>query len=140
MNPALSWILRLIPAAIVGQTLPFKFGGAEQSKELFTVVAENTLRNGELEAVARLGTGAIELVAVVLILVPKFSIKGALLIAATMSGALLSHALFIGFAGQNGPLAGMAVVALISSATYAFLRLRRSCSAPMLAGNTAQEN
>ena len=118
MKPALAWTLRIIPAIIVGQTLPFKFSGATESKELFTRLTTEALGRPELEAFARIGTGIIELVAIVLLLVPKHSIKGALLIAGTMVGALAGHLAFIGFSGVHGQLAVMALAALFCSVLY----------------------
>ena len=102
MKPALAWALRLIPAALIGQTLPFKFSGATQSVELFSKLGENALGNPGLEGALRFGTGVVEFIAVVLLLIPKHSLKGAILIVGTMAGALASHALFIGFGDVPG--------------------------------------
>jgi len=120
MKTGIAWPLRLIPAIIVGQTLPFKFSGAEQPVKLFTQLAENTIGKPELEGPMRIGTGVFELIAIVLFLIPKHSLKGAYLTAASMLGALASHALFIGFSG-HGPLPAMAGVALIFAALYIIL-------------------
>ena len=97
--------------------LPFKFGGAQESVDLFTKLAENALGNPGLEGAIRIGTGVVELIAVILLLIPKQSLKGALLIVETTLGAPASHALFIGFPG-HGPLPLIAVIALICEATY----------------------
>lgn len=118
MNSALSWILRLVPALILAQTLPFKLGGHPESKALFTTLTEKALGDGDLEALARLGTGGVELVAVILLVIPKFSRAGSILTIALMAGALASHVLFLGFAGSNGQLAALAAVALIISGIY----------------------
>ena len=115
MHKALPWILRIVPAVILLQTLPFKFLGKQESVDLFTTLTTKALGNGELEALARIGSGVVELTAAILLLIPKFTHKGALLTAATMAGALGSHVLFLGFEGMAGQLAGMAVVALIFS-------------------------
>ncbi len=120
MNKALTWALRIIPAAIVGQTLPFKFSGAAESVKLFSDLAQKTTGSTSLEPAMRIGSGVIELIAVVLILIPKHSIKGALLMIGTMFGALASHALFIGFAGY-GPLPAMAGITIVASAIYLYL-------------------
>jgi len=117
MKPAIAWTLRLIPAIIIGQTLPFKFGGAEASVELFSDLAYKALGNAGLEGALRIGTGVFELIAVILLLIPKQSLKGALLVAGTMFGALSSHALFIGFAAY-APLPILAFIALAASVTY----------------------
>ena len=67
-----SWICRVVAAIILGQTLFFKFTGAEESIYIFTKVG--------LEPWGRYGSGAAELVAVILLLTPRFAWAGALLI------------------------------------------------------------
>ena len=119
MKPALAWTLRIIPAILIGQSLPFKFSGAAESVALFTDLATKAFGNPELEGALRIGTGVIELVAVILLLIPNHSLKGALIVVGTMAGALMSHLLFIGFA-QHGPLSVMALIALLASAYYLF--------------------
>ena len=114
MNPILSWALRLIPAIIMAQTLPFKFSGHEQSKEIFSLLTERAFGNNSLEALARIGTGVLELVCIILLLMPKYCHKGAILTILTMGGALLSHTLFIGFAGAHGTLAFLAFISIVS--------------------------
>lgn len=120
MKPALAWTLRLIPAILIGQTLPFKFSGAAESVALFTDLATQAFGNPGLEGALRIGTGVVELIAIVLLLIPRHSIKGALLVVGTMAGALMSHLLFLGFAG-HGLLATMAVIAMLVSALQIFL-------------------
>jgi len=117
MNAKLTWALRLVPAVLIGQTLPFKFSGAPVSVVLFTDLATKALGNLGLEGALRVGTGVVELLAVVLLLIPKQSWKGALLVVATMAGALASHLLFIGFSG-HGPLPALALIALLFSGIY----------------------
>lgn len=117
MNKKLAWTLRIIPAAILAQTLPFKFTGHAESVKLFTDLANTALGNPSLESSIRIGTGIVELLAIILLLIPKHSLKGALLVVGTMGGALASHLLFIGFDGYV-PLAAMAAIALIASAIY----------------------
>ena len=121
MKFTLSWLLRIFPAIIVGQTLFFKFSVAAESKALFTRLTSESLGNPAYEAFARIGTGVIELIAIVLLLIPKQSFKGAILTLLTMAGALVSHLLFIGFSGSNGPLAAMALISLICVGIYLFL-------------------
>src|SRR4051794_31690427 len=64
-----SWILQLIAAAILFQTLFFKFTGAEESRYIFTRLG--------IEPWGRIGSGVAELIAVVLLLIPKTSSIGA---------------------------------------------------------------
>jgi uncharacterized membrane protein YphA (DoxX/SURF4 family) len=56
------WILRLLAAFIMLQTLYFKFTGHEQSVRLFTQLG--------MEPWGRIGTGVFELIASILILFP----------------------------------------------------------------------
>ena len=65
----LSWLLQLIIAAILAQTLFFKFTGAEESKYIFSTLG--------IEPWGRIGTGIAELIAVVLILTPRTVTLGA---------------------------------------------------------------
>lgn len=73
MKKYLTIILKLVAAAIMLQTLFLKFTGAQESMDLFTKIA------GENEADMRIGTGVIELIASVLLFIPKLTWIGALL-------------------------------------------------------------
>ncbi len=95
----------------------FKFSGAAESVALFSDLATKAFGKPELEGVLRVGTGIVELITVVLLLIPKQSWIGALLVVGTMAGALASHLFFIGFA-DHGPLAAMAIIALLASSLY----------------------
>lgn len=79
----LLWIPRLVAAAIMLQTLYFKFTASPESVYIFTALG--------VEPWGRIGTGILELVASVLLLVPFTSTTGALLGAGIMAGALLAH-------------------------------------------------
>ena len=57
MKKYISLVLKLVAAIIMLQTLFFKFTGAQESIDLFTTIA------GENEAVMRIGTGVIALIA-----------------------------------------------------------------------------
>lgn len=81
----LSWIFRIVIAVILLQTLFFKFTGAEESKYIFTTLM------GENETVGRIGSGVVELVAVILLFIPQTTWLGAFLALGTMSGAIFSH-------------------------------------------------
>ncbi|MFD2565969.1 DoxX family protein [Pseudotenacibaculum haliotis] len=111
MKKYIPLILKLIAAVIMLQTLFFKFTGAQESIDLFTKIA------GENEALMRVGTGIIELIASVLLFVPKRTWLGALLAAGTMSGAVFSHLTILGIEHDNdgGALFISAVVTLIIS-------------------------
>ena len=83
---AVSWVCRFVVALILLQTLFFKFTGAEESKYIFT-----TLMGPEFEAYGRIGSGIVELIASILLLVPGFTWLGALIALATITGAIFSH-------------------------------------------------
>ncbi|TYP99383.1 DoxX-like protein [Tenacibaculum adriaticum] len=110
-------ILKLVAASIMLQTLLFKFTGAQESVHLFTKIA------GENEAFLRIGTGIIELIASVLLFVPKKTWLGAYLTIGLMSGAILSHLTKIGIVHNNdgGTLFIMAVITLISAIVLLYI-------------------
>lgn len=116
----ISWTCRVIVALIFIQTLFFKFTGAEESKFIFT-----TLMGPELEAVGRIGSGFVELLAAVLILLPRTVVFGALISLVTISGAILSHLTMLGIvvADDSGALFGLAVA--VSVLSFAVLAIHR---------------
>lgn len=108
MQPIILWILRLISALILLQTLYFKFTGAEESVYIFTKLG--------MEPWGRIGTGVLELIASILILYPAATGLGALLGMGLMSGALFFHFTSLGFAvkGDGGLLFIYGLVVFIS--------------------------
>lgn len=88
----LSWICRIIVAIILLQTLFFKFTGAEESKYIFT-----TLMGEQNEWIGRIGSGVMELIASILLLIPATAWLGALLALGVSSGAIFSHLTKLGF-------------------------------------------
>ena len=88
----LSWLLQLITAAILAQTLFFKFTGAEESKYIFSTLG--------IEPWGRIGTGIAELITVVLILTPRTVTLGAL------RSWVIAPILFRGAAGSGGNVHG----------------------------------
>ena len=81
--PVALWILRILAALIMLQTLYFKFTGHEQSVQLFTALG--------MEPWGRIVTGIFELLASILILYPRTTGYGALLGLGLMSGAIFFH-------------------------------------------------
>lgn len=104
----LSWILQIISAIILFQTLFFKFSGASESIELFSKIG--------IEPWGRFLTGILELITGILILIPRTVLIGALMGISIMIGAVLSHVLFIGIESQNdgGLLFSLALIVLVS--------------------------
>jgi len=94
----LFWVLRILSAVILLQTLYFKFSGAEESVYIFSTVG--------IEPWGRIGTGVIEAIAAVLLLIPRTTSIGALMGLGVMSGALFFHLTRLGIEvrGDHGQL------------------------------------
>ncbi len=103
----LTWILRIIPAFILLQTLFFKFTGAPESIFIFTELGA--------EPELRYFSGVIELISGVLLLIPKYTWAGATLGLGLMTGAIIAHFIKLGIVvnGDGGTLFIMAVVTFI---------------------------
>ncbi|KAB1159666.1 DoxX family protein [Tenacibaculum aiptasiae] len=110
MKKYLPLILKLIAAIIMLQTLFFKFSGAQESIDLFTKLA------GENEASMRIGTGVLELIASILLFIPKKTWLGAILTVGLMGGAIMGHLTKLGIEHNNdgGALFISAVITLIA--------------------------
>lgn len=113
-----SWILQLLAAVILFQTLFFKFTGAEESIYIFTKLG--------LEPWGRLGSGFVELIAGVLLLVPRTVTWGAVLSLGVISGAIVSHLTGLGIVvqGDGGLLFMLAVTVFVACAAVLILRRR----------------
>lgn len=113
----IEWICRIVVAIILLQTLFFKFTGAEESKYIFTTLM------GDNEAVGRIGSGIVELIAAVLILIPNTAWLGALIALGTISGAIFSHLTKLGIVVKDdgGFLFILAIVVFVCSAIVLFL-------------------
>lgn len=104
-----SWVLRLIVAGILLQTLHFKFTAAPESVYIFSKLG--------LEPWGRIGSGIAELVAAMLLLIPRTVICGALLAMGVITGAIISHLSKLGIVVQDdgGLLFALALVIFIGS-------------------------
>jgi len=104
------WVLRLIAAYILLQTLGHKFGGSEESKYIFTTVG--------MEPWGRYGSGIVELNASILLIIPRTVAFGALLAIGTMSGAIFFHLTKLGIVvmSDGGQLFYMALIVWIACA------------------------
>lgn len=104
-------ILKIVVAVIMLQTLFFKFSSAEESIDLFTKIT------GKNEAFMRIGTGILELIASILLFVPKKTWLGTILTIGLMSGAIFSHIFVVGIEHNDdgGVLFISAVITLIFS-------------------------
>jgi hypothetical protein len=79
----LIWLLRILAAVILLQTLYFKFSAHQQSVNLFTVLG--------MEPWGRIGTGIAELVTAILILIPRTTLLGSFMGLGLMAGAIFFH-------------------------------------------------
>ena len=111
----LSWILRVVAAAILLQTLYFKFTGAPESIFMFTKVGA--------EPWGRIGSGLVELVAAILLLTPRFTWLGSVLALGVMAGAILSHLSILGIEvqGDKGLLFRLAITVFFATRINLFL-------------------
>ncbi len=111
----LTWIIRLIAAAILVQTLYFKFSAAEESVYIFSTLG--------IEPYGRIGSGIAELIAAILILIPRTTLIGALMGSGVMIGAIFSHLFVLGIEVQNdgGTLFILALIVFLCCAFLVFL-------------------
>lgn len=104
-----TWIFRLVAAYIMLQTLYFKFTAQPESVQLFTELG--------MEPWGRIGTGVGELVASILILVPRTTLIGAMMGLGLMSGAIFFHLTKLGiFFGGDALLFAYAVITFVCCA------------------------
>jgi putative oxidoreductase len=118
-----SWCLQSAVAAILLQTLFFKFTGAEESVYIFSTVGRFINVPG-LEPWGRIGSGVVELVASLLLIVPATASVGAAVTLTVLAGAIMSHLLILGVEvkGDGGLLFGLALAAFVGSAVVLALR------------------
>ena len=110
MKKYIPLILRIVVAIILLQTLYFKFTAHPDSVYIFT--------KADLEPHGRIGIGILELIAAILILIPKTVWLGAGLTLGLISGAIFMHLTKIGIEvnGDDGTLFILAVVTFVSAA------------------------
>ncbi|PZX91894.1 DoxX family protein [Flavobacterium aquariorum] len=101
------WLFRLTAAIILLQTLYFKFTAAEESVYIFSTLG--------MEPYGRIGSGIVELIAAVLILIPRTTWLGALMGAGVMLGAIFSHLFVLGIKVKNdgGELFILAIITFL---------------------------
>ena len=112
---ALDWIVRIVAAVILLQTLFFKFTGAPESVYIFTTLGA--------EPWGRIGSGIAELVASALLLWTGSAGIGGLLAMGLMAGAVGSHltALGIEVQGDGGLLFALACLVFLCGAATVWL-------------------
>ncbi len=109
------WILRIIAALIMLQTLFFKFTDSPESIYIFTTIG--------MEPAGRYGSGVAELIASILLLIPSTSWLGALIGLGVLSGAIFFHLTTLGIEvqGDGGYLFALAIVVFVCCAVIAFI-------------------
>lgn len=112
----ISWVCQVIAAAILAQTLFFKFTGAEESKFIFSTL--------NAEPWGRIGSGVVELIAAILLLIPRTAAVGAFLTLGVMTGAIGAHLTKLGIVVKDdgGLLFALALITFISAAIVLILR------------------
>ena len=98
MQKALPWILVIYIAFVFIQSLFFKFSGSQETVIIFNTIGDWMAGTGVLSAIAEpfrnyggWVIGGAELVASILLFVPKTRIWGALMAFGIMSGAIFFH-------------------------------------------------
>ncbi len=116
MKKFIEWVLSLIAAFILLQTLFFKFTAAEESVYIFTKVG--------MEPWGRIGSGIVELFAGVFLLIPKLRVYGAILALGVIAGAIFFHLTVLGIEiqGDGGFLFYYALAVFFSSLVVMYLR------------------
>ncbi|MEM9547734.1 MAG: DoxX family protein [Bacteroidota bacterium] len=104
------FILRVVVAIILVQTLYFKFTAHPDSVYIFSTVG--------LEPFGRIGIGIAELIAALLIMIPRTVWLGAGMSLGIISGAIFMHLTQLGVEvnGDGGTLFFLAVAVFVSSA------------------------
>src|SRR5215467_11461856 len=114
------WILRIVVAVILLQTLFFKFSGAKESVYIFSALGA--------EPWGRIGSGVVELFASVLLLIPQTAVIGAILSLGTICGALMAHLTRLGIkltaVNDHGELFGLAVTVFVLSLIVVYVHRR----------------
>ena len=114
------WLIRIVVAVILLQTLFFKFTGAKESVYIFTTLGA--------EPWGRIGSGVVELIASVLLLLPRTAVFGAILALSTICGAIFAHLTKLGIkipaVDDHGELFALAIVVFVGSLVVLYLRRR----------------
>ncbi len=115
MKKILPLLLRITVAIILIQTLRFKFTAHPDSVYIFTKVG--------LEPYGRIGTGIVELISGILLLIPKTVWIGAILTLGIIGGAIMMHVTRLGIEINNdgGTLFITALLTFVLSAVILWL-------------------
>lgn len=115
-----TWIFQAIGGLILLQASVFKFIGAPETIQIFTLIG--------IEPWGRILIGIAEVGAGVMLLVPRMAALGAALAFGVISGAIASHLTVLGIAieaiGDSGEMFGMALAVFVSSLIVLIIRRR----------------
>ena len=113
------WVVKLIAAIIMLQTLFFKFSAHPEAVYIFTTLG--------MEPGGRIAIGIGELIASLLMLYPRTSWLGAAIAAGLMAGAIFFHLTKLGIVVYNdgGKLFAMAVAVLLCSLVVLWVERRK---------------
>ena len=114
-KPIISWVLRIIAALILLQTLYFKFGGKPEAVHIFSTLG--------VEPWGRIALGVFELITAILLLLPSTVWMGAVIGIGLMVGAIGAHLTLLGIEvqGDGGNLFILALVTLIACVGILFI-------------------
>ncbi len=120
MKNTISWAIRIGVAIILFQTLYFKFSGAPESIYIFEKTG--------LGDAGRYGSGIAELIAGILLFVPKTAWMGAIMALGVISGAIFSHLTVLGIEvmDDGGTLFFLALAVFVGSLVTLFLEWKKS--------------
>ena len=118
-----AWICRIAAAVILLQTLFFKFTAAPESVYIFTKVG--------LEPWGRIGSGVVELIAAVLLFVPRLHLARRGHRDRRLGGAIMSHLTVLGIVVMDdGGL--LFILALVTVACCAVVFFSTAASIPLV--------
>ena len=120
MKPALiiSWLIQLATAAILAMAGFMKLASFRETILLFQKI--------DFDPGGRIAIGLLEILAAILILIPRAAIWGAVLAWGIMTGALIAHCSRLGFTGDFGQLGFMALAIWLGSTLVIVLRRQES--------------
>jgi uncharacterized membrane protein YphA (DoxX/SURF4 family) len=114
-SPVMIWILRIVAALIMLQTLFFKFSASAESVYIFTTLG--------IEPFGRIGSGIAELIASILLLINRTTLLGAIMGMGIMTGAILSHCFVLGLVvmDDGGQLFAYALITFFCCALLTYI-------------------
>lgn len=114
-----SWITAILSAIIMLQTLYFKFTAAPESVFIFSQLG--------LEPFGRIGVGVAELIASILLIIPKSRFIGATMGIGLMLGAVMGHLTKLGIEvmEDGGYLFALCMIVLVNCSICFFLERKQ---------------